>query len=124
MLEQVHVRPIAKVEAIGIQAHSVYPRGDNRRHCLMVERKPTDIRNGNLLRLGIERETLSTGYLIRQDYELIKGRIAPITNIPSSRREQIQCQAVIRIGKVCRPLRKAELYLPIGCLRAVCGWLN
>src|SRR5713101_2028191 len=97
----------------------MHPGRDNRRERLVIERQPAYIGDSDLLSLVIALNTSITCRLLSLHHRLVELRITPRTIVTSRVREQIQCQPIIRVGEISRPLRKAKLDLPVGCLSVI-----
>ena len=121
MLQYIHVGPIAKVEAIAVQGYPMEPGWDDRGHRLVIDWQPTNFPDGNLLCLIIQLDASIARILLRLADRLRKRRIVPLAAVVARVWQQVQCQPVIRIGKVRAPLGKAKLHLVIGCLCIIRG---
>src|SRR6185437_11415117 len=77
MLQQIYIRPIPEVQTGIIQAHSMYPRWNNRCHRLVIQRQPAHIANSYLLSLIVQSNSCVTRLLLCLHHRRIKRRVTP-----------------------------------------------
>src|SRR5579884_1447640 len=114
VLRNVHIGPIAKIEALAIQGDTMYPGWNHSSHRLVINWQPANILNRDLFSLVIHGDARLTIQCFSLRDSMIERGIAPLTIIVSCVCGQIECQPVIRIGEVGSPLRKAKLnFMPL-----------
>src|ERR1700730_8034724 len=103
MLSNVHIRPITKIQTVTILRHPLCPHRDDSRLSLVIYRQPAYIGDSNLFSFIIKRNTLITTGRLSLLHRLVKLGIVPPSTIIVGRREEIEVQPIIGVGKISSP---------------------